>query len=67
MTGGDGAGGQVGDGQAGREVVVWLNDLERPAQALLWFAFAAADEQDGAVRAVHAWDVPSDVRCDPEP
>lgn len=47
------------------DVVVGLQDLERPAQPLLRFAFAAAESRGSAVRAVHTWNLPSDVRYDP--
>lgn len=58
------ASGTAARGRPGREVVVGLQDLEHPAQPLLRFAFTAADGRGAPVRAVHAWDVPSDVRYD---
>jgi nucleotide-binding universal stress UspA family protein len=54
-----------GEGEPGPgEVVIGLQDLQHPAESVLRFAFTAADARGAAVRAVHTWDLPSDVRYD---
>lgn len=54
------------EGQVTGDVVVGLQDVDHPAEPLLRFAFTTADSRHAAVRAVHAWNLPSDVRYDPQ-
>ena len=54
------------DGPPG-DVVVGLQDVHRPAQPLLRFAFTAAQRRHATVRIVHAWNLPSDTRCGGRP
>jgi nucleotide-binding universal stress UspA family protein len=54
------------DERKGKEVVVGLQELDRAAEPLLRFAFTAADARGTGVRAVHTWNVPSEIRYDPD-
>ncbi|SEO28873.1 universal stress protein [Actinacidiphila rubida] len=54
------------NGQAEGDVIVGLQDLDHPSQPLLRFAFTPADRRKAAVRAVHTWNLRSDVRYDPQ-